>query len=289
MVDVRTGTQVYLVDRWFTVVGVLHPVPLAPELDSTALIGWPAAERYLDFDGHATTVYTRSDEPSIDAVRSVLGATANPEHPDEVRVSRPSEALEAQRASDRSSTGLLLGVVAVALLVGGVGLANTMVISVLERRTEIGLRRSLGATAGQIRTQFLAESLLLSLLGGAGGRGAGSYGHHRVRGIPELAGGGATLGDRGRCRCHRAGRDGRRALPGRASQPHVTHGGARPPLTGRRRRCARRDRPARGRGHAVGVRFPHLHRHLHSTTTAPPRGGAVVIERCSEGRFPMRK
>jgi putative ABC transport system permease protein len=99
----------------------------------------------------------------------VLGATANPEHPSEVKVSRPSDALSAKRASDKAFTGLLLGLGAVALLVGGVGVANTMVISVLERRAEIGLRRSLGATRGHVRLQFLVESLLLSALGGTGG------------------------------------------------------------------------------------------------------------------------
>ncbi len=163
------GPQVLLGNRWFTVIGVLDPAPLAPELDSTALIGWPAAETYLGFDGHPTTVYTRSDDDQVEAVRSVLAATANPQNPNEVEVSRPSDALAARQATDRTFTGLLLGLGAVALLVGGIGVANTMVISVLERRSEIGLRRSLGATRGQIRTQFVAESLLLSLLGGAGG------------------------------------------------------------------------------------------------------------------------
>jgi putative ABC transport system permease protein len=153
----------------FTVVGILQPVPLATELDSAALVGWPAAARYLDFDGHPTTVYTRSDESQLDSVRGVLAATANPAAPNEVQVSRPSDALAAKRATGQAFTGLLLGLGAVALLVGGVGVANTMVISVLERRAEIGLRRSLGATRGQIRTQFLTESLLLSALGGAGG------------------------------------------------------------------------------------------------------------------------
>jgi putative ABC transport system permease protein len=164
-VDVR----VYLGGRWFTVIGVLDTVPLAPELDAAALVGWPAAESYLGFDGHPTTVYTRTADTAVEAVQRVLAATANPQAPNEVKVSRPSDALAARQATNRAFTGLLLGLGAVALLVGGVGVANTMVISVLERRAEIGLRRSFGATRGQIRVQFLAESLLLSAMGGLGG------------------------------------------------------------------------------------------------------------------------
>ncbi|WP_436772656.1 ABC transporter permease [Yinghuangia sp. YIM S09857] len=161
--------RVFAGGEWFTVIGILEPVPLAPELNASALIGWPVATALLGFDGHPTTVYSRSDDGAVEAVRDVLAATANPAAPNEVNVSRPSDALAARHATDRAFTGLLLGLGAVALLVGGVGVANTMVISVLERRAEIGLRRSLGATRGQIRTQFLAESLLLSALGGVGG------------------------------------------------------------------------------------------------------------------------
>jgi len=166
--------QVWLGDRWFTVIGILDPVPLAPELDMAALIGWPAAQRYLSFDGLPTTIYTRTDPNQVAAVRAVLARTANPAQPNEVDVSRPSDALAARAAVNVAFTGLLLGVGAVALLVGGIGVANTMVISVLERRAEIGLRRALGDTRGQIRIQFLAESLLLSGLGGGVGLLLGS-------------------------------------------------------------------------------------------------------------------
>ncbi|MGI5268093.1 ABC transporter permease [Nonomuraea sp. CA-218870] len=168
------GTQVLIGGERFTVAGILEPVALATELDTAALVGWPVAEERLGFDGHPTVLYTRVDERHLEAVRDVLAGTGNPEAPNEVDVSRPSDALAAKQATDQAFTGLLLGVGAVALVVGGVGVANTMVISVLERRAEIGLRRSLGATRGQIRTQFLAESLLLSAIGGVGGVCAGA-------------------------------------------------------------------------------------------------------------------
>jgi putative ABC transport system permease protein len=162
-------TEILVGGGRFTVVGILNPVDLAPELDSAVLIGWEIAAERFRFDGHPTTVYTRSVESQVVAVSGVLAATANPRAPGEVTVSRPSDTLSAKQAADAALNGLLLGLGAVALLVGGVGVANTMVISVLERRAEIGLRRALGATRGQIRLQFLAESLLLSALGGAGG------------------------------------------------------------------------------------------------------------------------
>jgi putative ABC transport system permease protein len=171
---VNGDVQIWLGGRWFTVIGILNSVPLAPELDLGALIGWQAGQRYLDFGGDITTVYTRTDPDAVEAVRGLLARTANPARPNEVDVSRPSDALAAQAAVDKTFTSLLLGLGAVALLVGGIGVANTMVISVLERRSEIGLRRSLGATREHIRTQFLSESLLLSVLGGGAGIALGS-------------------------------------------------------------------------------------------------------------------
>jgi putative ABC transport system permease protein len=165
----RAGGQVWLGNRWFTVVGILRPVTLAPEVDRAALVGFPAAEALLGSEGSPGTVYVRTDPDQVEAVREVLPATANPENPNEVRVSRPSDALAAKAAAKTAFTSLLLGLGAVALLVGGVGIANVMVISVLERRSEIGLRRALGATKGNVGVQFLAESLLLALAGGLAG------------------------------------------------------------------------------------------------------------------------
>nr|WP_213005230.1 ABC transporter permease [Actinoplanes toevensis] len=167
----RTGPDelVWLGGRWFTVVGVLAANDLITDLDYGAFVGWPEASAELAFDGRPTTIYTRAREDAVTTVQPLLGATANPEDPGEVDVSRPSDILAARQETSQTLGALLLGLGVVALLVGGIGVANTMVISVLERRSEIGLRRALGATRGQIRTQFLSEALLLSLLGGAGG------------------------------------------------------------------------------------------------------------------------
>ncbi|MCY0924088.1 MULTISPECIES: ABC transporter permease [unclassified Streptomyces] len=168
------GAQIWLGEQWFTVTGILKKAPLAPELDSSALIGWDAAKTRLGFDGRPTMIYTRTVDSKVDQVRGVLAASANPEAPNEVTVARPSDALRAKQAANQAFTSLLVGIGAIALLVGGVGVANTMVIAVLERRGEIGLRRALGATRGQIRTQFLTESVMLSALGGISGAALGA-------------------------------------------------------------------------------------------------------------------
>jgi putative ABC transport system permease protein len=168
------GERVWLGGQWFYVAGILTPAVLAPEIDSSALVGFPAAARYLGFDGHATMVYVRAETSQVNAVQSVLAATANPQAPNEVNVSQPSAALVARAAAQGALNGLFLGLGAVSLLVGAVGVANIMVISVLERRSEIGLRRALGATKRHIRVQFLSEAVLLALLGGAVGVAGGA-------------------------------------------------------------------------------------------------------------------
>jgi putative ABC transport system permease protein len=163
--------QVYVAGRLFTVVGILDPLPLVPELDSAALIGYPAARRFFGTDRSPSKVYVRArdGESQVRAAAALLPSAADPWGPEEVAVSRPSDVLEAQAAAESSFTSLFLGLGAVALLVGGIGIANVMIISVLERRSEVGLRRALGARRRHIAIQFLGESFVLGICGGLTG------------------------------------------------------------------------------------------------------------------------
>jgi putative ABC transport system permease protein len=175
---VLPGERIWLGGQWFYVAGILEHSELADEVDTSVLVGYPAARRYLNYSGTyrsrstvgpPSTIYVRAETGQVDAVQALLAQTANPESPNEADVSQPSDALTARAAAKSALNGLFIGLGAVALLVGAVGVANIMIISVLERRSEIGLRRALGATRIQIRTQFLAEAIALALLGGAAG------------------------------------------------------------------------------------------------------------------------
>jgi putative ABC transport system permease protein len=196
---IRPGERIWLCasatcpasGQWFYVTGILNKDTYAPELDTAVLVGFPAAGHYLGLDGHPSQIYLRTtSNPAVTtAVDSLLGAQANPENPNQADVSQPSAALTAQADAKGALDTLFLGLGAIALLVGAIGVANIMVISVLERRSEIGLRRALGATRGHIRAQFLSEAILLSLAGGIIGVIAGAAAtttYARLRGEPAV-------------------------------------------------------------------------------------------------------
>jgi putative ABC transport system permease protein len=199
---IAPGERIWVGGQWFYLAGILNRATYAPEMDSAVLVGFPAAETYLQFDGHPSSIYVRTldTQAATIAMDNLLGAQASPANSSEVNVSRPSDVLTARAAAEGALDTLFLGLGAVALLVGAIGVANIMVISVLERRSEIGLRRALGATRGQIRAQFLAEAILLSLVGGSAGVIAGvaataayARSHHEAIVIPPQAWAGGLI------------------------------------------------------------------------------------------------
>lgn len=179
------GTEIHC--HWFSVLGVLEANELVPEIDSAAFTGRPQATENLAGETTPATIFVRVHPDRVADVQSVAGATANPAQPSAVSISRPSDLLTARAETQNTLTGLVLSLAGVALLVGGLGIANTMVVGVMERRGEIGLRRALGARQGQVAAQFLIEAVLIGLFGGLAGAAVGAvavHGYAAVKGWP---------------------------------------------------------------------------------------------------------
>lgn len=171
----RAGDRILVGGEWYGVLGVLDSAGLATGIDTAVILGdrWVRAHYTGETVGDVSAIYVRAEPGRIDRVRDVLAGAAAPGSP-YVSVTKLSDLAQARSTADDALTALGLVLGGIALLIGGVGIANTMVVSVMERRGEIGLRRALGARPGQIAAQFVAEAGILSFLGGVTGLALGS-------------------------------------------------------------------------------------------------------------------
>lgn len=157
----------------YAVIGVLRRAALVPDLDTAVIIPKAAAEDDFDIDQAPTRLFIRAAEGAVDSTADALPVAINLGGSEGVAVVVPSDLLEAQGEVDTTLRNVLFLMGGLALLVGGVGIANVMSISVIQRSGEIGIRRALGHTKTTIALQFVLEALFVGIVGGALGVGAG--------------------------------------------------------------------------------------------------------------------
>ncbi len=175
------GQEFSLKDETFTVVGVLKAMPSVglEENDRRVFIPMPTAQRIFEFPGvHGILARYRrglKEDAATAQVKAYLSKGLKPgeQLDDAVSVWTVKEATKLMDSTLSVFRKVLLGISSIALLVAGIGIMNVMLLRVMRRRTEIGIRRAAGATTGSIVAQFIAESVVQSLLGSLLGLGLG--------------------------------------------------------------------------------------------------------------------
>ncbi len=171
------GKQIYVGKYPATIIGVMEDKGQALGMDYDDLV-------YLPFDS-AVTLFGRESAnqvrlrlhaetaADVEQVKDQIKALLRQRHkipagePDDFQIATQDEILETTGAILRGTTAVVGGVVGIALLVGGIGIMNIMLVSVTERTREIGTRKAVGARRQDVLVQFLIEAVTLSLLGGA--------------------------------------------------------------------------------------------------------------------------
>jgi putative ABC transport system permease protein len=169
----------------FAVVGVLGPVALDPELDNAVFVTEWSAKHVLGTNGEPNQLYIRAAPGATQSTANAIPTAISLGGPDQVSTQIPSDVLQAAAQANKTLQEVALLAGLLALVVGGVGIANVMSISVIQRSSEIGIRRAVGHSRSKIAAQFLLESLFVGLLGGLGGAG---FGVAIVYGVSAVAG-----------------------------------------------------------------------------------------------------
>jgi len=150
----------------FGVVGVLGPVALDPELDNAAFVTQWAAKHVLGTNGRPNQLYVRAIPGTTQQTANALPTAINLGSSTQVSTQIPTDVLQAAAQANKTLQQVALLAGLLALTVGGIGIANVMSISVIQRSSEIGIRRAVGHSRSKIGAQFLLEALFVGVLGG---------------------------------------------------------------------------------------------------------------------------
>ena len=153
-------------DTNFGVVGVLGQVPLDPSLDDAVFVTQWAAQNLLGSSGDPNQLYIRARPGTTQETADAVPTAVSLGGPDETSTQVPSDVLQAAAQANKTLQQVALFAGLLALTVGGLGIANVMSISVIQRSSEIGIRRAVGHTQAKIGAQFLLESIFVGVLGG---------------------------------------------------------------------------------------------------------------------------
>lgn len=164
---------IFINDSAYTVIGIIDDVERNPDLLLSVIVPSATAFDRLPVGSAQFAVIIDTQPGAAQLIGSQVALALRPDHPDWLQVLVPPDPESLRRGVESDVTGLFYALAGLALLIGTVGIANTTLVAVIERRGEIGLRRAIGAKPRHIASQVLAESSALGLIGGFVGAALG--------------------------------------------------------------------------------------------------------------------